>query len=143
MSGEVVLGYDGAASDAALETATRIAAAFKRPLVIVFGYQPVLMGGDIGDLRRAVKELAEKETGDAVTKAKAIDAGVEVKVELVDDKPAEAILRAADLYDAMAVVVGAAGRGPVTGALLGSVTYQIVHRSTRPVVVVPSPADDE
>ena len=31
------------------------------------------------------------------------------------------------------------GRSPVS--LLGSVTYQVVHRSTRPVVVVPAPAD--
>jgi nucleotide-binding universal stress UspA family protein len=39
----------------------------------------------------------------------------------------------------LAIVVGAAGRGPIAGAMLGSVTYQVVHRSKRPVVVVPSP----
>jgi nucleotide-binding universal stress UspA family protein len=48
-------------------------------------------------------------------------------------------LRAADQYDAMTIVVGSAGRGPIAGALLGSVTYQVVHRSTRPVLVVPTP----
>ena len=68
-----------------------------------------------------------------------IDASVSVSVELVNDRPAEAILRAADQYDALAIVVGATGRGPMAGALLGSVTYQVVHRSTRPVVVVPTP----
>jgi nucleotide-binding universal stress UspA family protein len=57
----------------------------------------------------------------------------------VNDRPAEAILRAVDAYDAMAVVIGTTNRGPVTGALLGSVTYQVVHRARVPVVVVPLP----
>ena len=43
---------------------------------------------------------------------------------------ATALLRAADQYDALAIVVGAAARGPIAGAMLGSVTYQVVHRST-------------
>jgi nucleotide-binding universal stress UspA family protein len=61
-----------------------------------------------------------------------------VQVELVNDRPAEALLRAGDEHDALAIVVGSAGRGPIQGGLLGSVTYQVVHRSTRPVVVVPA-----
>lgn len=143
MAGEIVVGYEGPASDAALETATRIAAAFRAALVIVFGYQPPLAGGEVGDLRKAIKEVAEKATTAAVAAAHAIDPEVSVVVELVDDKPAESLLRVADAYDALAIVVGSAGRGPVAGSLLGSVTYQIVHRSTRPVVVVPGPADPE
>lgn len=143
MAGEVVLGYDGnEGSGAALRTATSIAAAFDRPLVIVFGYRPPTMGGDIADLRRAVREIGEKLTKEAVEAAHGVDASVSASVELVDDRPADAILRVADEYDALAVVVGATGRGPIRGSLLGSVTYQVVHRSTRPVVVVPAPAED-
>jgi nucleotide-binding universal stress UspA family protein len=141
MAGEIVLGYDGEpGSRVALQTAVAIAGAFKRPLVIAFGYAPAPMGGAVLDLSKAVEELGEKMTNEAVQLAHGIDASVTVQVELVNDRPAEAILRAADQYDALAVVVGAAGgRGPIAGALLGSVTYQVVHRSTRPVVVVPSP----
>ena len=69
----------------------------------------------------------------------ALDPSVTVQVELVNDRPADALLRAADAYDAVAIVVGSTGRGPIAGTVLGSVTYQVVHRSTRPVVVVPSP----
>jgi nucleotide-binding universal stress UspA family protein len=58
-----------------------------------------------------------------------------------NDRPAEAILRAAEQYEAMTIVVGATSRGPMAGALLGSATYQVVHRSTRPVLVVPTPAE--
>jgi nucleotide-binding universal stress UspA family protein len=140
MAGEIVLGFDGEpGSHAALQTAVAIAAAFKRPLVIAFGYAPPPMGGAVLDLGKAVQELGEKFTGDAVQLAREADPTVEVKVELVNDRPADALLRAADQYDAMAIVVGAAGRGPIAGTVLGSVTYQVVHRSTRPVVVVPSP----
>ena len=140
MAGEIVLGYDGEpGSRAALNTAVAIAAAFKRPLVIAFGYAPPPMGGSVLDLSKAVQDLGGKITAAAAEIAHGLDASVEVKTELVNDRPAEAIMRAADQYDAMAIVVGSAGRGPVAGALLGSVTYQVVHRATRPVVVVPSP----
>jgi len=142
MAGEIVLGYDGEpGSRAALRTAVAIAAAFKRPLVIAFGYAPAPIGGEVADLSKAIEDLGAKITGEAVELAHAVDASVTVLTELVNDRPAEAILRAADQYDALAIVVGAAGRGPIAGALLGSVTYQVVHRATRPVVVVPSPEE--
>jgi nucleotide-binding universal stress UspA family protein len=141
MAGEIVLGYDGEpGSQVALQTAVAIAGAFKRSLVIAFGYAPAPMGGAVLDLSKAVQDIGDTITAEAVETAHGIDASVEVKVELVNDRPADAILRAADQYDALAIVVGAAGGwGPLAGALLGSVTYQVVHRSTRPVVVVPSP----
>jgi nucleotide-binding universal stress UspA family protein len=142
MAGEVVLGYDGEpGSLAALQTAVAVAAAFKRPLVIAFGYAPAPIGGDVADLSRVVRELGEKFMAAALEIAHGVDAAVDVHVEYVNDRPAEAILRAADTYDALTIVVGAAGRGPMAGALLGSVTYQVVHRSTRPVLVVPAPAE--
>jgi len=140
MSGEVILGYDGEpGSRAALNTAVAIAAAFERPLVITFGYAPAPIGGEVADLARAVQDIGEKVTNEAVEQARAIDTSVDTRVELVNDRPADALLRAADEYDALAIVVGSAGRGPIAGTVLGSVTYQVVHRSKRPVVVVPSP----
>jgi nucleotide-binding universal stress UspA family protein len=140
MAGEIVLGYDGQdGSKIALRTATAIAAAFGRPLVVVFGYMPVQMGGDTRDQTEAVKNIGADVTAEAVELVRQADPSVQVSVELVEDRPAESILRAADEHEALAVVVGSTNRGPVAGALLGSVTYQVVHRSTRPVVVVPPP----
>jgi nucleotide-binding universal stress UspA family protein len=142
MAGEIVLGYDGQeGSAAALRTAVAIAGAFKRPIALVFGYQPPAIGGDTGDLGRAVRDIGEGITAEAVAAARAIDPSVEVQVELVNDRPAEALLRAGEEHDALVIVVGATARGPIRGALLGSVTYQVVHRSTRPVVVVPAPEE--
>jgi nucleotide-binding universal stress UspA family protein len=140
MAGEIVLGYDGdEGSKAALRTAVTIAAAFKRPLVVAFGYAPPPIGGEVADLSKSIQDIGERITGEAVRIAREADPSVTVEVQLVNDRPAEAILRAAEEYDAFAIVVGATGRGPLRGALLGSVTYQVVHRATRPVVVVPSP----
>ncbi|MGZ4689321.1 MAG: universal stress protein [Acidimicrobiia bacterium] len=143
MAGEIVLGYDGQpGSVAALQTATAIAAAFQRPLVIVFGFRPAAIGGDVSDLGKAVRGVGEDLTAEAVRTAHDLDTSVEVQAELVDLRPADAVLGAADEHDALAIVVGATGHGPIRGALLGSVTYQVVHRSTRPVVVVPVPEAD-
>jgi nucleotide-binding universal stress UspA family protein len=140
MADDVVVGYDGqAGSIAALRTATGIAAAFGRPLVIVFGYRPAPIGGDVTDLGRAVRDIGQQMGEDALATVGSIDPGVVATVELVDDRPAEALLRAGDEHDALVIVVGTTGRGPITGSLLGSVTYQVVHRSTRPVLVVPVP----
>ena len=110
MAGEIVVGFDGQeGSDAALRTAVGIAAAFARPIVLVFGYQPTSMGGDTGDLGRAVREIGEGVTAKGVAAAHAIDPSVSVQVELVNDRPAEALLRAGDEHDALAIVVGSAG----------------------------------
>jgi nucleotide-binding universal stress UspA family protein len=140
MAGEIVLGYDGqAGSVAALRTATAIASAFNRPLVIVFGYRPAAIGGEVTDLGKAVRKVGEGFTAEAVEQAHEQDASVDVQVEIVDLRPADAVLQVAEEHDALVIVVGTTGRGPIAGSLLGSVTYQVVHRSTRPVVVVPAP----
>jgi nucleotide-binding universal stress UspA family protein len=140
MAGEVIVGYDGQeGSVAALRSAVAVAAAFKRPLIIVFGYRPAPIGGDVTDLGRAVRELGQGLTAEAIATAKKLDPSVTATVELVDDRPADALLRAGEEHDALAIVVGATSSGPIRGSLLGSVTYQLVHRSTRPVLVVPTP----
>lgn len=51
-----------------------------------------------------------------------------------------AVLDAADERDAAVLVLGASGRSALGSALLGSVSYGVVHHSRRPVLVVP-PAD--
>ncbi len=48
-----------------------------------------------------------------------------------------AILDAADAEDARVIVLGSRGRSAVKSALLGSVSYGVVHHSTRPLLVIP------
>lgn len=60
---------------------------------------------------------------------------VDPDYEVLEGDPAEAILDFAQARDADLIVIGSRGLGRVTGALLGSVSREIVQRSDRPVFV--------
>ena len=61
---------------------------------------------------------------------------MEVKAELVDAKPAEALAQVASDRGARMIVVGSHGERPLAGALLGSVPHKLLHTSETPVLVV-------
>ena len=63
----------------------------------------------------------------------------EPETRVVAGMPARALLDVgADL-----IVIGSRGLGGIMGTLLGSVTHQVVHHATVPVVVIPpAPSDD-
>ena len=60
-------------------------------------------------------------------------------VELVQQRPVDALLAVAEARGAEVLAVGHGGSGPLRGALLGSITYEVVHRAPLPVLVVPEP----
>jgi nucleotide-binding universal stress UspA family protein len=62
---------------------------------------------------------------------------VEADTALVPSRGAEALLSVAEERGAAMIVVGATERGPLAGAVLGSVPYRLVHTTTVPVLVVP------
>ncbi|MFG1605184.1 universal stress protein [Actinoplanes sp. NPDC049265] len=64
--------------------------------------------------------------------------GVKVTADVVPEHPAAALDRAS--AGARLVVVGSRGRGPVRGALLGSVSRHLLHRCPVSVAVVRTPA---
>lgn len=142
MSRTIVAGVDGSpCSDAAVERAIELAAAFGDRLAVVFAIEPP--GRGIGDEsaehRRALEELGAPLTRRAVERAAA--AGVEAEAVLVSRRPADALLGEAAERDARFIVVGSASERPLTGVILGSVPHKLLHRSTVPVVVV-SALDD-
>lgn len=139
----VVLGYDESPGAArALRVAIEVAAAFGEPLVLVYGAAPP---GVRGEEYRAVQE-ALHETGREVLNhavATADEAGVPTTVEIIDEKPAQALLDAAAQHDARVIVVGTWGESPMRGALLGSTPHKLLHLSTVPVLCVPSHVAEE
>jgi nucleotide-binding universal stress UspA family protein len=58
---------------------------------------------------------------------------------VVDERPAESLLRVALERDAQMFVVDNLGEGPLAGTLLSAVPYKPVHRSHLPVLVVSVP----
>ncbi|MFM2076669.1 MAG: hypothetical protein RJA49_559 [Actinomycetota bacterium] len=145
MAGELIAGVGGDGSGfAAARTAARVADMMKVPLVLVFGYESVAMGPRGGALETEVESIGDDAVGEIRDEIRALYPDLVVEVQMVQQRPVDALLNVADERGAAAIAVGHGGGGPLKGALLGSVTYEIVHRSHIAVLVVPDePADLE
>jgi nucleotide-binding universal stress UspA family protein len=137
----IVLGYDESpGARRALGYAVDLAKLLGDTLVIVYGAEPPgRMGDELAEHFKAVAERGRAALDQAVETATA--AGVAATVELVDEKPAQALLDVADQHDARLIVVGTYGESPLRGAMLGSTPHKLLHWSSRPVLCVPPPAD--
>jgi nucleotide-binding universal stress UspA family protein len=133
----IVLGYDESpGSRPALELAVSLAARYDEPLVLVYGVEPPGgMGEEFQAHQRALAEMGRTAVTHAVAEAER--AGVRTVVEVLSEKPAQALVDAADRHDARVIVVGTRGESPLRGAFLGSVSHKLLHLSDRPVLCVP------
>ncbi|MET9934052.1 MULTISPECIES: universal stress protein [unclassified Streptomyces] len=133
----VVLGYDESPGAArALRIAVEVAAAFGETLVLVYGAAaPGPTGEEYRSHHDAVRQAGRTGLEHAV--AEADRAGVPTVVEVIDDKPAQALVDAAARHAARVVVVGSWSESPIRGALLGSTPHKLLHMSTVPVLCVP------
>ena len=134
----VVVGYDESpGADTALGTAIEVASRFGEVLVLVYGAGPPGgLGEEAGAHRDALREIGRTALAHAVDRAR--EAGVETEVELVDAKPAEALMEVGERHQATVIVVGTSGESPLKGAMLGSTPHKLLHLSTRPVLCVPA-----
>jgi nucleotide-binding universal stress UspA family protein len=144
----IVVGVDGsdggaaalefAAAEAALRQARlRIVSAWEVP---VSTYHAGLAPSLDPTMLDAFRERAEQIADDAAATAKKAQPSVEVEALTVTGQPADALL--AQGADAELIVVGRRGLGGFRSLLLGSVSQQVVHHATCPVVVVQHPADE-
>ncbi|MGF0169153.1 universal stress protein [Streptomyces sp. Marseille-Q5077] len=134
----VVLGYDESPGAVrALHVAIEVSAAFGEPLVLVYGAAaPGALGEEYTAHRDAVQEAGRTALSHAVRVAD--EAGVRTTVEVIDQKPAEALIEAATRHGARFIVVGSWGESPLRGALLGSTPHKLLHLSRTPVLCVPT-----
>ena len=138
----LVVGYDGSdCAHRALDEAARLASDLGDEVVIVFGYDPGNVEAPEGarEHREAIRRFGEGVTAEALERAASL--GIDAEVELVPQRPVDALLEAASRHDARAIVVGSYGESPLKGAILGSTPHKLLHLSERPVLVVP--AEDE
>jgi len=138
----VGVGGDGSGTHAAM-TAARVANLMGMPLVIVFGYESSPMGPRGGPLEAEVIAIGEEATAEVRAEIALQYPELEVEVEMVNERPTESLIQVAVERDAEVIAVGHGGRGPMTGALLGSTAYEVVHRSPVPVLVVPDDVDPD
>jgi nucleotide-binding universal stress UspA family protein len=147
--GPILLCFDGSdGAGSAIETAAALFAG--REAVSATFWQPFAKDGgrfginilelvqNAGDMNGREAALAQKtaEEGAAIaTRAGLSCTASAVEVERPID---EAIIAHADEVDASVIVLGARGRSGVSSMLLGDVSHDVVQRSTRTVLVVPS-----
>lgn len=138
----VVVGVDGSpaageavrfAADVAERAGARLelVVAWRRPELLL-GYGGVYDSAVTEEAQKAAQEIAD-EAGDDLRELRP---DLETRVRVVHDAPAHALTAASE--QAGLVVVGARGRGTVTGLFLGSVSHAVIHRSACPVAVVRS-----
>jgi nucleotide-binding universal stress UspA family protein len=136
MYGPILVPIDGSVcSDKAVEHAIRLARETASPVVFLFvmdtlkefdeGLMPQIRH-DLEVEGRAILDRAEKV---------AVDAGVDAAVELSEGSPSDVIVRRARDFDL--VVMGNHGKGLWKRLKLGSVTQGVLHRVTRPLLVIP------
>ncbi|WP_208028300.1 universal stress protein [Rhabdothermincola sediminis] len=133
----VIVGVDGSdGSRAALRWAASEAERWGAPLVAVWAWEfsPLIVATnaptEIEELSQAVaqrlRETLVEELGE--------DGADRVEAHVVEGTPVRALLDQAGADDL--IVVGSRGYGGFKGALLGSVSQQVVHYAPCPVTVV-------
>lgn len=135
----IVWATDGSdAADASLPVARDLARLAGAKIVVTHDDQISVgrIGGaysvhaDESDLRGKITRQVEELKGEG------IDATLEL--QRGPESPADTIATVAKAAGASLIVVGTRGHGPVTGALLGSVTQRLLHVAPCPVVAVPA-----
>jgi nucleotide-binding universal stress UspA family protein len=137
----IIVGVDGSAhSLRALDWALREAQIRSAPLTVV-AVNPALVsywGAVTYPEGKIDQEQAHQEVQAAVDKAVSSLAGPppQVTVKVTPGSPATELLEAAQAADM--VVVGSRGSGGFSRLLLGSVSTQVAHHASCPVVVIPA-----
>jgi nucleotide-binding universal stress UspA family protein len=139
----VVVGVDGSrASLAAAESAARESSMRSAPLLVVHARPTIADPYGRGMPALSPRAAAEVDVNDPTHRAAQAVAvrlrtehpGLEVRVSLLDDDPAHALVAASK--DAVLVVVGSRGLGAFRGMLLGSVSSDVVHNAACTVLVL-------
>jgi nucleotide-binding universal stress UspA family protein len=144
MARDIVVGIGGAGSGtAAAHTAARVAELMGSTLVLVFGYETSALGPRGGPLEEQIAAVGEEAIAAVRAELAAARPNLAVEVELVRQRPVDALIEVAAARGAEAIAVGHGRGGPLRGALLGSVTYEVVHRSPLPVLVVPDAESED
>ncbi len=146
----IVLGYDGSdCSKRALTAAVGLLRQVKDSrAIVVRGYEIVMglvppgmtsstlmMAGELEAQVQAAEEAGRRHVDEA--RAELESAGVAAETAVSPGGAVPALLQAVEEFGADMIVLGSHGEGALSGAIMGSTAYRILHRSPVPVLVVP------
>ena len=136
----ILIATDGSpGSMAAVEEGIRLAKTLGAGVTFVaVAHAPLPLLGDPYYQRALSENLAVMRSALAKAIPYAEERHVQSETELLEGSPAKAILDLARSRGVDLIVVGSRGLGAVKGALLGSVSLEIVHHADRPVLVARS-----
>ena len=137
MAYTLVVGYDGSdCAKAALGEAVRLTRELSGRLLVTyaFGGRKQYSGASLAP-KKSLQELGEELLAEAM--ASVAGEGIDGEPVLVDDDAWQGLRSVADQHGAQMIVVGTHGSMPITGMLLGSTSYRLVHSSRTPVLIVP------
>ena len=139
----IIVGVDGSGhSQRALIRAIKEAAAHHAPLTVItvhqaimgFGGGPVVYPEDLTETER-VREAAQAETDKALAEA-GEPRPESVTVKAIHGFAPEVLIEAS--RDADMIVLGSRGAGGFGHLMMGSVTSQVAHHATCPILIVPA-----
>jgi nucleotide-binding universal stress UspA family protein len=133
----ILIAIDGSeAAREALRTGLSLAREAGAVATLVYvRHRPLPVLGDPFYQRSLSQELLRSRVAMADAETLAATMGVAVEPEILEGQPARCVLELAAARRAGLIVVGSRGRGAIAGALLGSVSTEIVHKANRPVIV--------
>jgi nucleotide-binding universal stress UspA family protein len=146
----IVLGYDG--SDCSKRALATVAGLLRQlpdsRVVVVQGYDifmgfvppgltssTLMMAGELETQVEAVEEAGRRHVDEARQELE--KAGIAAEAVVSPGGPVPALLQAVEDFSADMIVIGSHGEGALSGAIMGSTAYRILHRSPVPVLVVP------
>lgn len=139
----VVVGVDGSENGArALRWAAELVAQTGGRLVVVHVFEPL---AHLGELEppidfAAMEAAARRRLGEDWC-APCATLGVDYTTRVMEGEPADALIAAAGEEQADLIVVGSRGLSGVRKLFAGSTSTKLLHRTNRPVVVIPPPPE--
>jgi nucleotide-binding universal stress UspA family protein len=95
----------------------------------------LMMAGELEAQVQAAEEAGRRHVDEA--KAELEAAGIDAETAVSPGGAVPALLQAVEDFSADMIVIGSHGEGALSGAIMGSTAYRILHRSPVPVLVVP------
>lgn len=145
----IALDYSPSAEMVA-ETGNRLATALQAQVLLIhvvadinyyssMAYSPIMgfSGFTYPDIALNVVNDLEAESLRFLNESKKHLGGQNIEVKVVDGETANAILTAAQDYDADIIVMGSHGRSGLGKLIMGSVAETVLHNSKIPLLVVP------